>query len=306
MAYTDREDLNYLGKLYLIGANRTPFLNMIGGLNTGGMCKSFLFPVAQPWNLAGASQPAISEASSVTGQTAVTYTRGQDYNTVQIFQYTYQVSYAKQSTYGEIAGLSILGDQPVTNELSFQKAAAMLQMALDVEYSFINGTYSAATTATAAATTRGLVSAIDTSEVAAGGAKLSKAMVNQLLRTMAANGAVFQNMVALCGAFQKQMFSDIYGYAPEDRNIGGVNVKQVETDFAMVAPVWCPNMPTSSIYFVDVAFCAPMFLPVNGRIIVDEILAKSGASEKGQLYAQIGLDYGPEEYHGSITGLATS
>ena len=36
MAYTDREDLNYLGQLYLVGANQTPFLNAIGGLSGGG------------------------------------------------------------------------------------------------------------------------------------------------------------------------------------------------------------------------------------------------------------------------------
>jgi len=35
MAYTDREDLNYLGQLYQIGANETRFLIMIGGLQQG-------------------------------------------------------------------------------------------------------------------------------------------------------------------------------------------------------------------------------------------------------------------------------
>ena len=34
--------------------------------------------------------------------------------------------------------------------------------------------------------------------------------------------------------------------------------------------------------------------------------SKTGAAEKGQIYMQAGLDYGAEEYHGKITGLATS
>ena len=72
MAYTDREDLNYLGRLYLIGANQTPFLNMIGGLNAGKTSQSFLFPMAQPYSLAAASQPAIIfPFSSPNGITAL-------------------------------------------------------------------------------------------------------------------------------------------------------------------------------------------------------------------------------------------
>ena len=45
MAYTDRDDSNYLGILYNIGANQTPFLNMMGGLNGGKTTRSFNFPV---------------------------------------------------------------------------------------------------------------------------------------------------------------------------------------------------------------------------------------------------------------------
>jgi len=50
-----------------------------------------------------------------------------------------------------------------------------------------------------------------------------------------------------------------------------------------------------------------VFCPVPGKglLFYDEV-AKSGASNGGQLYGQIGLDYGAEEYHGTITGLATS
>ena len=45
--------------------------------------------------------------------------------------------------------------------------------------------------------------------------------------------------------------------------------------------------------------------PGKGVLFYEE-LSKTGASEKGQIYGQLGLDYGPEEFHGKITGLATS
>lgn len=141
-----REDLNYLGELFLVGQYSTPFLNMIGGIqgNNAKTTSSFIFPVAQPYSLTSASQPAITEDASRTGQTAGTVTRAQDLNTVQIFQRAVEVSYAKSSTFGEIAGLSALGTQPVTDEMAFQKMAALRQIAIDADYSMLNGAYQAA------------------------------------------------------------------------------------------------------------------------------------------------------------------
>lgn len=306
MAYTDREDLNYLGMLYEIGANQTPFLNMIGGLNGGKTSRSFLFPVAQPYSIGSAAQPAITEAASVSSNTATTVTRGQDTNTAQIFQYTVEVSHAKQSTTGEFGGIQVLGDQPVTDELDFQAQAQFRKMAIDLEYSMLNGVYQAATDATTAAKMRGLANAITTNSVAAAGATLTKALMDSMFAAMAATGAPFENVVLLANAFQKQKISDAYGYAPEDRNIGGVNIKTIETDFGIVGVMFDPHVATDDIYAVELSVCSPVFVPYNGQLIAYEDLAPVAASKKAQWYAQIGLDYGPEEYHASITGLATS
>lgn len=305
---------NYTGELYLIGANQTPFLNMIGGLQGDQIrtVSDFQYPLAQPWALESASQPAITETASLTAPNPWTYVRSQDVNTVQIWQRQVSVSYAKQSVTGQITadattGLAMVDQQPVQNELDFQITAHMRQIALDVDYTMLNGAYQQATSAAVAAKTRGILTACATNTVAAAAAALSKALIDQLLRTMAANGAEFINPVILCNAFQKQQISDIYGYAPEDRNVGGYNIKQIETDFAILGIVWAPNMPTDDLLVADLAFCAPVFLPVPEKgVLFYEELSKSGASEKGQIYGQIGLDYGPEEYHGSITNLATS
>lgn len=306
---------NYVGELFEIGANQTPFLNMIGGLNQAGgkITSSFIFPTAQPWALNAASQASISETASLTAPTAVTYTRGQDVNTVGIVHRQVSVSYAKQSNFGQIVPYSSTqsfqqgATQPITNEKDFQIAAHMRQIALNTDWTFLNGAFVAATSAAVAAKSRGIITATTTNAVAAASAPLTKKLIDQLLRTMAANGAVFMNPVLFCNAFQKQQLSDIYGYAPADRNVGGVNIKVLETDFAQIGIIWAPNVPTDTILVADLSVCAPVFCPVPGKgVLFYEELSKTGASEKGQIYGQIGLDYGPEEYHGKITGLATS
>jgi hypothetical protein len=287
---------------------------MIGGLQGGNIrtVSDFQYPLAQPWALEAASQPAITETASLTAPNPWTYVRSQDVNTCQIWQRQVSVSYAKQSVTGQVTadgttGLVMLDQQPVQNELDFQITAHMRQIALDVDYTFLNGAYQQATSAAVAAKTRGIITGATTNTVAAGTAALDKALIDQLLRTMAANGAEFINPVIFVNAFQKQQISNIYGYAPEDRNVGGYNIKQIETDFAVLGIVWAPNVPAATLLVADLAFCAPVFLPVpNKGVLFYEELSKTGASEKGQIYGQLGLDYGPEEYHGTITGLATS
>ena len=305
---------NFVGELFLVGANRTPFLNMIGGLQGGGVAlvKAFDFPVAQPWSLDTATQPAITETQSLTAASFLkTYVRAQDLNTVQIFEYAISASYAKQSIPGAIyvsgAGNVMLGNQPVGNEMDFQAAATLQQAAIDVETTFLAGAYVQATDVSTAARSRGLVTACTTNTVAAGTAPLTKALIDQLLRTMAGNGAPFQNAVIFCNAFQKQKLSNIYGYAPEDRNVGGVNIKQIETDFGMLGIVWAPFMTTSALLVAELSVCKPVFCEVPGKgVLFRDKLAKTGAADTEMIYGQIGLDYGPEEYSGTVTGLTTS
>lgn len=305
---------NYVGELFLIGANQTPFLNMIGGLQGASIrtVAAFQFSLAQPWALEDASQPNISETASITAPNPWTYIRDQDVNTVQIFQRAVSVSYAKQSVIGQITadavtGIAEVGVQPIQNEKDFQISAHMRQMSVNVDFTFLQGAYQQATSAAVAPRSRGIITGCDSNTVDASGAALSKALVDQLLRDMAGNGAEFINPVIFVNAFQKQKISDVYGYAPEDRNVGGVNIKQIETDFAVLGIVWAPNVPTDTLLIADLSICSPVFLPVPEKgVLFYEELSKTGASEEGQIYGQIGLDYGPEEYHGIIENLATS
>lgn len=300
---------NYIGELFMVGAEKTPFLNMAGGL-AGSRAKkygSFQFPMAQPWSLEAASQPSISETASLTAPTPVSYVRGQDINTAQIYHRQVSVSYSKQSVTGEFSGLSIEGTQPVRNERDFQIQAHLKQVSKDAEYTFLQGTYQAATDAGTAAKTRGIITGTTTNAVAAGSTDLSKAQIDELLRTMADNGAEFEQPVIFVNSLQKQRLTNIYAYAPEDRNVGGVNIKTIETDFAILGVVYAPRMPTDTLLVADMSVVYPVFVEVPGKgVLFYEELARTGASEKGQIYGQMGLDYGPEEYHGKITGLTTS
>jgi hypothetical protein len=138
---------------------------------------------------------------------------------------------------------------------------------------------------------------------------------------MAGNGAPFQNPVIMVNAYQKQILSDIYGYAPMDRNIGGLDIKQIETDFGMMGVLFDPFMTTSVLQIAELSVCSPVFVPfgfapdggvqaVNstyeGLDVAWVPTGVTAAARGGFWYSQLGLDYGPEEYHGKITSLATS
>lgn len=319
MARTDTDSLNYRGELFLIGANQTPFLNMIGGLSGGRRSASFKFTMGQTYALAAASQDVQAETASVSAGTPATVTKSEDTNVCQIMKKDVQVSFKKQSQTGLMSGINTMDINPDTDPLEFQRRAQLKQLAKDIEYSFIQGAFVDESTTATAVATRGILAGISTGAVAASSAKLSKALLNKVLRTMADGGAVFDNMVVLANAFDMQNISDVYGYAPMDRKVGGLAIKTIMTDFADLGVVWDPQMPAGSIAIVDVAHCAPVFVPLRfnanmGQFIFaaegSDVLwvptAITAAAAGGFLYTQIGLDYGPEEYHGKITGLATA
>ena len=132
---------NYVGELLTIGQNKTPFLNAIGGIQGGiKIVGSWEFPLNQNDEQEAPSQPEISETDSLTAPTPTTFVRSQDTNVCQIFQKSVSVSYAKQSNINTISGLSITGEiQPVQNEKDYQILRNLKQIAIDFNYSALNG-----------------------------------------------------------------------------------------------------------------------------------------------------------------------
>lgn len=300
---------NYSGELFTADLVNTPFLSMIGGLTGGVMTSNFEFPVDSEYAHESITQETITETESLAAVAAISYVRSQVKNVTQIFMETVDISYVRASNQGRLSGINTVGaNNPVISEKDWQIAKALECIARKVEWHFLQGTYAIAGDAGQPNQTRGMIEACDVNTVDASSATLSKALMDALLLEMFNNGAMFRNPVIFCGGFQKQKLSDIYGYAPEDRSVGGVNIKQIETDFGNIG-IANPHrfMPAGTLLIADMSVIQPVFQPVPGKgNLFYEDLARVGASEKGQIFGQIGLNHGPKFAHGTLTSLATS
>ena len=133
---------NYVGELFNVSPSDTPFLSMIGGLSGGRRTTSKIFTWQTVDNVA-AAQPAILEGADAT---YAERSRSEVSNVVQIFQEGVQVSYTKQGATGQLDGQSILGNQPVMDEVGFQVQLKLQKIARDAEYALLQGTYDAGAT----------------------------------------------------------------------------------------------------------------------------------------------------------------
>lgn len=298
---------NYAGELFTADAENTPFLSAIGGMTGGLQTQNFEFATSSLYEYPTASQPGISEQASVTAPQAISYARNQNTNVTQIFHESVSLTYAKQSNSGRLSGLNTQGQtNNAPSEKDFQIARQLGKIARDVEWTFINGVYQKATTEKEANKTRGMYEAVGTA-IDAAGADLKRDILQNLWREMYSNGAVFSNMVLWTNAYLKQIITDLYSYAPTDRNVGGVNIKQIETDFGNIGIMLNRFNPTSGILVAEMSVIAPVFQPVPGKgNFFYEELSKKGAADEGQIFGQIGLDHGPAFMHGKIENLATA
>lgn len=299
---------NYAGELFTADMINTPFLSMIGGLTGGKQTDNFEFPTSVEYDHEALAQETITENESIAGVTPINYVRDQIKNVTQIFQAEVILSYVKQSNQGRLSGINTAGAvNSVPSELDFQIATALEGIARRIEWHFINGTYAISTTSDTPNQTMGMLQACSINTVAVNAA-LDKPHMDELFLEMFENGALFKNIVIFGGGFQKQKLSAIYGYAPEDRNVGGVNIKQIETDFGNIGVAAANRMmPAGTLLLADMSVITPVFQPVpkKGNFFY-EVLARTGAAESGQIFGQIGLDFGPKFAHGTLTGLTTS
>ena len=304
---------NYAGELFTASAKDTPFLSMIGGLTGGKIIDNFEFATGVLFDYPEAAQPAISERASLTAPTATAIARRQEKNVTQIFQETIDLSYAKQSNMGRLQGLNTAGQVAnPADEKAFQISNRLVKIARDVEHTFLNGVYNLATKDDEANQSRGMIELCKSeagTNIAAADAELTSDLIDALMLQMAQNGAQFVNPVIFCGAYQKQKLTKAYqnqiGFGlPATRNVGGLNIQEVETDFCKMGIVWDKFMPADTILVADLAYVAPVFQPVPDKgVLFEEPLAKTGASDKIQIYGQIGLDHAPAFLHGCIHGL---
>lgn len=307
------------GDLLRSGAGRTPLLDKMGGMGTNGkVAKDWVFNMAVLYALASPSQKSRTETEASGGApTQVTYDKEPETNVCQIFQYAVDVTYPAMSATNKLDGLALGGVpmQEPTDPMVFQLRANMEQMALDFDYHIINGTYNAATTAGTAYQMRGLVNAITTNAVNADSGYtddvLSTKMVDDAMLALAdTSKAPMQDLWILCTAGAKQKLSQLYGNTPfttPGTTVGGQAIETINTDFGPLKLMYEPQMPSGKALIVDMAYLAPVFLPVPGKgAVFFEPLAQVGAATKGQLYGQVSYTYGSEKNHAIIYGFDLS
>ncbi|MFD4523257.1 DUF5309 family protein [Streptomyces sp. NPDC058470] len=383
---------NYAGELFAITPDDTPLLSAIGGLTGGGQTTSTEFE----WSTYDLRDPAQrTKVEGATAPTAEERARGNVRNVCQIHQEKVSVSYTKQAAVGQMATPQaapfngVNGSNAVTNELDWQTTQALKSIALDVNFSFINGTYVNPPSNATARQTRGLLQAITTNRIAKGtsvtgatsatdtitstghglvdgnkivftavgaatsivagrvyyvdaidantfkvattnggtaltlgtatgiaftkpwATTLSGDHVNDLLQLAYDNGGISEQFTGtlLCGSIQKRAITKAlasqYGqYQETSRNVGGVNVTTVVTDFGTLNVMMDRHMPQDTIAALSLEQLTPVFLNIPGKgVFFDEPLAKTGASDERQLYGEIGLKYGLERAHAVMTGL---
>ena len=302
--------LNYSGMLFNKGNTRTPLSAIIGG--RAKTTNHVEFVTGQEYTAGGdGSQPEISENASLTAPDASVVTREQKTNVTQIFQESVGISYAKQSNMGTLAGVNIANQQanPV-NELDFQVAAKIQKINRDIEYTFINGVFNKATTDATVNKTRGLIPAITTNVTAMGNKPLGLWDIADMVKKIYGANAPTDGLCLWCDAitlFQINADAVQNGLTviPAAREINGIALSSVVTPIGVVYLYLGECLPAGTALLLNLDVIAPVYQPVPGKgNFFLEQLAKVGAGEKYQLFGQIGLDHGPEWYHGKFTGIS--
>ena len=311
---------NYSGLLYNKANTKTPFLNMISGKVK--YTNSVEFVCGQYYTSEEGEIPSISETASLTAPTATFVTRSQMSNVTQIFMESVAISYAKQSNMATLSGLNIAGQTAnPQDELSFQVAKKMEKIKRSIEKTFIQGAYNKATTDATVNKTRGMVAAITTNTISAesgqGASKVNAPLdmwlVNDLVQKINDNGGDITNLVLFMNsvnllqlhgdAIEMKMpignpYMDAYGIQVRELILPvGATVKLAIGEF----------IPAGTVLAINPSVIGPVeqLVPGKGNFFLEE-LAKTGAGTKYQIFGQIGLDHGPEWFHGKITGLNTT
>ncbi len=301
---------NYVGELFSASPEDTPFLSAIGGLTGGKPAESTVFTWST-YDLRDAADDR-QRLEGADAPTAEGRARANGSNVVEIHQEQVNVSYTKQAATNQFAGSApfVGGPNAVQDELAWQLAQEFKQIARDVEKSFITGTYQLPANNSTARKTRGLLEAITTNVVDLAGAALTADDVLDLLQEVWENGGIqeTETRTLIVGASVKRQLTNLFitgkNYQEATRNVGGVNLQTIETDFGRVNLMLDRYVPSDALVVVSLEDCSPRFLEIPGKgHFFAEPLAKTGAADKVQIYGEIGLDYGNERRHGQITGI---
>ena len=317
--YATSKVLNYSGMLFNKGNTRTPLSSIIG--SKAKITNHIEFEVGQSYTTEGADKDfhAVTEASSLKTPPLSYIKREQERNITQIFHEAVGISYVKQSNMGTLSGLNVANQQanPIS-ELDFQVAAKIQKINRDIEYTFINSVFKkdddeeqeGASKKPVGHSTRGLINAIDTNKKNMDGKPLGLWDIADLVKRIYESQSPTEGLCLWCNAttmFQINADAAQNGLTvvPAAREINGISLSSVITPLGVVYIYLGECLPPDTALLLNLDVIAPVYQPVPGKgNFFLEQLAKTGAGERYQLFGQIGLDHGPEWYHGKITGIS--
>ncbi len=303
---------NFVGDLFNVSPEDTPLLSVIGGL-TGGreaVDKTFEWEFYDLRN-AAADRQRVEGADAPAAEERV---RANDSNVLEIHQEAVSISYTKLAV-GARGGYSSTarGTSPVTDELAWQMEQQIKQVARDVELTFITGVYAKPADNSAPRKTRGLLAAITTNVIDLASAALTEGDVNDLFQMAYDNGGLQEGgtRTLIGGSAMRRQLTKIFltdhNLQPLSRNVGGVALTAVQTDFGTANIMTDRYMPAGVLVAASLEELAPRFLNVPGKgHFFWEPLAKTGSSENSQLYGEIGLEYGNQRKHAKIVNAGTN
>ena len=302
---------NFSGMLFAKGNMRTPFSTIIGARPL--VTDHVEFACGQYYNVATGSQPAISENASLTAPDATSVTREQMTNVTQIFQESVHVSYGKMSNMGTLSGINAAGQQPnPQDELAFQIERKLEKIAADVEYTFLQGVYNKATTDATINKSRGLCTAITTNVIDMDSKPMTYWKVAEAMKSIHEQGGTTDRLVLGVNATgMLQLNFDAQNnkltVVPNGRTENGINLTTVITPLGEVAVALFDSLPanTAVLFNPDVIHPVSMNVPGKGNLFLEE-LARVGAGTRYQLFAQYGLDSGPEWMAAKFTSISTA
>lgn len=303
-------DTNVAGMILQIGAakNTGQFLAAIGGLNGARKVQSQAFDMSATYSLDTPAQNAISEDTSLTSGTKKFYAKTQAANVVQILKKEFTVSNLRESANLQVASTTFQSPNlPVTSEFDRAAKNAMEQFNADWEFICLQGTYVARSIVSTAVAAGGIIDStvgVTTNKVNASSAALDSDMISSLLNTMAANGAPFGNLAIVAKPKYIDALGGLYGFAPQDRNVGGIQLKQIFTTYGPVSLIWSNACHATTLTIVDLAYVQPVVLPDLGNDILMREFFDGGSAQNGYIEGFVGVDFGHESYHGTVYGIA--
>ncbi|MCX8648661.1 DUF5309 family protein [Bifidobacterium sp. B4107] len=304
---------NYVGELFEVSPEDTPLLSAIGGLTGGKSITSTLFEW-QGYDLRDAddNRQRLEGANAPDGESRKRFNAS---NVTEIHQEAVELSYTKQGATGQrnVNGMPVvqIGNTVLpADEMAWQLQQQLKQIARDVEKTFITGKYNNPKDNTQPRRTRGLLEAITTNVKTTDktAANLDADTILDLMQMAWDNGGIQESetRTVIVNSTIKRALTRIFitdaKYQEQTRNVGGVDLQTIDTDFGRLNIMLDRYMPKDKLIVASLEQLSPCFMDIPGKgHFFAEPLAKTGASDKVQLYGEIGLEYGNERTHAALT-----